>query len=151
MLLLAPSPLFPPYGRTLYQVVITGEGGAPGVKDKGISDEDHDCDDSSISATSAGPDGSDGIEGDDPSEPSSPKLPRPPAITTATDLGAAASPSLGTAAAVAAGGGVVSVNDREGARTWWRCDAEERRIAKAVKGMSGRCEWKVGLARVLRD
>lgn len=34
-------------------------------------------------------------------------------------------------------------HDREGARTWWRCDPEERERAKAVKGMTGRCEWKV--------
>lgn len=35
------------------------------------------------------------------------------------------------------------MRDREGARTWWRCDPEERKRAKAVKGTSGRCEWKV--------
>ncbi|CAM9165625.1 unnamed protein product [Ectocarpus fasciculatus] len=32
--------------------------------------------------------------------------------------------------------------DRVGARTWWRCDPEERKRAKAVPGMAGRCEWK---------
>lgn len=34
-------------------------------------------------------------------------------------------------------------NERVGARAWWRCDAEERREAKAMPGLSGRCEWKV--------
>ncbi|CAM9271014.1 unnamed protein product [Ectocarpus sp. 12 AP-2014] len=32
--------------------------------------------------------------------------------------------------------------DRVGARTWWRCDPAERKRAKAVPGMAGRCEWK---------
>lgn len=36
-----------------------------------------------------------------------------------------------------------SQQDRSGARTWWRCDAEERKRAKAVKGMRGRCDFKV--------
>lgn len=56
---------------------------------------------------------------------------------------AAATAAQGEGTAGAAADGSV-VNDREGARTWWRCDAEERRIAKAAPGMSGRCEWKVG-------
>lgn len=33
--------------------------------------------------------------------------------------------------------------EREEARAWWRCDAEERRRAKAMPGMAGRCKWKV--------
>lgn len=43
----------------------------------------------------------------------------------------------------AAPAGAKGKQDRAGARTWWRCDPEERRRAKAVPGMSGRCEYKV--------
>lgn len=35
--------------------------------------------------------------------------------------------------------------ERDGARAWWKCDPEERRRAKAVPGMNGRCEWKVSV------
>ncbi|CAM9936307.1 unnamed protein product, partial [Choristocarpus tenellus] len=29
----------------------------------------------------------------------------------------------------------------EQGRTWWRCDVEERRVATAILGLKGRCQW----------
>lgn len=122
-------------------MVITGEGGAPGAKDYDVSNNSEEGEDDTTSVTSE--------------LPSSPETLRPCAAAAATALpgiGSSSSSSVGSPTAASAsgscsGGRPVGVaNDREGARTWWRCDAEERRIAKAVKGMSGRCEWKVSVA-----
>lgn len=66
-------------------------------------------------------------------------LPTPPASPTLGRKTLAQSAAKG---AVGERAGVVP-QDRAGARTWWRCDAEERKRAKAVPGMAGRCEWKV--------
>eukprot|EP00752_Nemacystus_decipiens_P004365 g3989.t1 len=81
-----------------------------------------------------------GEDGPTPSPNGSP-LPTPPASPT---FGQKTPPADPTTSGAVGGkrASAVPPQDRAGARTWWRCDAEERKRAKAVPGMAGRCEWK---------
>eukprot|EP00903_Cladosiphon_okamuranus_P015467 g14281.t2 len=81
-----------------------------------------------------------GVVGDGDDGSPLPTLPASPTLRRKT-LAQSTAKSAGGERAGRERAGIVSP-DRAGARTWWRCDAEERKRAKAVRGMAGRCEWK---------